>query len=269
MKVNYHTHTKRCHHAFGSDEEYILAAIKGGYKVLGFSDHSPWKYDSDFTGRIRMPLSDFEDYYTSLTRLKEKYKDQIENKIGLECEYFPKYLDWLKGFVEEYNLDYIIMGNHFYRSDEYGPYYGHACSDNEMLTNYVDDCINAMKTGMYAYLAHPDLFMRAREEFDDFTKKEARRLCESCKEMGVVIEYNLEGIKTVNRWGKISYPSPDFWMIASEVGNKAIVGIDAHDPESLENDGEFEDAVAMLKSLNIEIVEDIETCYKLQKIAKK
>ena len=72
MKVNYHTHTKRCHHAFGSDEEYILAAIKGGYKVLGFSDHSPWKYDSDFTGRIRMPLSDFEDYYTSLTRLKEK-----------------------------------------------------------------------------------------------------------------------------------------------------------------------------------------------------
>ena len=47
MKTNYHTHTTRCMHATGSDEDYVLSAIKGGYQELGFSDHTPWKYHTD------------------------------------------------------------------------------------------------------------------------------------------------------------------------------------------------------------------------------
>ena len=43
---NYHTHTARCMHAIGSEEEYILAAISAGYTELGFSDHTPWHYES-------------------------------------------------------------------------------------------------------------------------------------------------------------------------------------------------------------------------------
>lgn len=43
-KTNYHMHTKRCMHASGSDEDYVLAAIEGGYEEIGFSDHSPWQY---------------------------------------------------------------------------------------------------------------------------------------------------------------------------------------------------------------------------------
>lgn len=39
-KCNYHTHTYRCMHACGSDEDYVISAIKGGYQVLGFSDHA-------------------------------------------------------------------------------------------------------------------------------------------------------------------------------------------------------------------------------------
>ena len=31
MRTNYHTHTTRCLHATGSDEEFVLSAIKGGY----------------------------------------------------------------------------------------------------------------------------------------------------------------------------------------------------------------------------------------------
>ena len=80
---NFHTHTSRCMHANGKDEEYVLAAIEAGYEVLGFSDHTPWKYDSDFVANMRMPLSQFDDYYQSISSLKEKYKDKIEIKIGL------------------------------------------------------------------------------------------------------------------------------------------------------------------------------------------
>jgi histidinol-phosphatase (PHP family) len=270
----FHTHTQRCGHGAKDtgDEEWVQNAIKGGIKKLAFTDHIPLPDGYNKTPKSRMDIAEVESYITSIRYLQEKYKGQIEIESGFEFEYSDRDLAHLQELKSK--TDKMILGQHFV-IDADGREYGIARGkggkqiSDEVLEMYGESIISAMDKGLPDVIAHPDLFMRAREEFDDFTRKEARRLCEACKEMGVVIEYNLEGIKTVKRWGKISYPNPEFWMIASEVGNKAIVGIDAHDPESLENDGEFEDAVAMLKSLNIEIVEDIETCYKLQKITKK
>ena len=34
MTDNYHTHTKRCMHASGEDEEYVEAAIRNGLEVI-------------------------------------------------------------------------------------------------------------------------------------------------------------------------------------------------------------------------------------------
>ena len=36
QKFNYHSHTKRCGHAIGEDEEYVLAAIANGYTKMAF-----------------------------------------------------------------------------------------------------------------------------------------------------------------------------------------------------------------------------------------
>ena len=96
MKTNYHTHTTRCMHATGSDEDYVLSAIKGGYQELGFSDHTPWKYHTDYVADMRMLPEELPGYVESLRSLREKYRDQISIKIGLECEYFPAYIHWLK-----------------------------------------------------------------------------------------------------------------------------------------------------------------------------
>lgn len=96
MKTNYHTHTTRCHHATGSDEEFVLSAIKGGYQEIGFSDHTPWKYHTNYISDIRMLPEELPGYVESLRSLQEKYKNQISIKIGLECEYFPEYIHWLK-----------------------------------------------------------------------------------------------------------------------------------------------------------------------------
>ena len=59
MLTNYHTHTTRCGHAEGTEEEYILTALRCGFKVLGFSDHTPWAYATPgFVSRIRMLLDE-------------------------------------------------------------------------------------------------------------------------------------------------------------------------------------------------------------------
>ena len=113
-KANYHTHTSRCHHATGSDEDYVRSAIKGGYEILGFSDHTPWPYASGFVSRTRMLPSEMEGYVQSLRSLKEQYEGKLDIKIGLECEYYPAMHSWLSELKEAFGLDYLIFGNHHY-----------------------------------------------------------------------------------------------------------------------------------------------------------
>lgn len=254
---NFHTHTYRCNHASGRDEDYVKCAIEAGIKVLGFSDHSPWKYNSDFKSHIRMSVQEFDQYYQSIYTLKEKYKDQIEIKIGLECEYFPEYHEWLKEFVQEKKLDYVIFGNHYHESDETGLYYGTCTRDNDLLEAYTNSCIEGLKTGIYSYLAHPDLFMRTCRTWDEACAQAAHKICSYCKEHDVIIEYNLAGLRASRQRGIIEYPHPEFWKIASQYKNKVIIGVDAHQPKDLLDVETIEQSKKLLLDLGLEIVDDI------------
>lgn len=258
MKANYHTHTHRCYHAQGNDEEYVKSAIKAGFKELGFSDHSPWKYNSSFVSNMRMPLSAFDEYYASIAALKEKYKNDISIKIGLECEYFEAYMPWLKEFIKEKKIDYVILGNHYHQSDEKGFYFGHKCTNRKALDLYVDEAIKAMKTGLYSYLAHPDLFMRAYPEFDKDCEEISYRLCRAAKELHIPLEYNLAGIVYNKRFNVHQYPHPKFWEIAAEVQNDVIIGVDAHHYQHLEDIEMWENAKAYLEKLGLNRIETIE-----------
>ena len=53
-------------HATGDDEDYVLSAIKGGYRILGFSDHTPWKYRTDYVADMRMLPEELPGYVESL-----------------------------------------------------------------------------------------------------------------------------------------------------------------------------------------------------------
>ncbi|MEG1474571.1 MAG: histidinol-phosphatase [Longicatena sp.] len=258
QKTNYHMHTKRCMHASKSDEEYVISAIKNGYTEIGFSDHTPWKYNSNYVANMRMPLSQFDEYYASISKLKEKYKDQINIKIGLECEYFPAYMPWLKQFLIEKEVDYIIFGNHYYKSDENRVYFGTACESEDMMVAYVDEAIAGMQTGLYSYLCHPDLFMRGRRVFDDVAKRESIRLCESAKQYAIPLEYNLAGAQYNDVMDTMQYPHTEFWKIAATIGNEAIIGVDAHEPYAMEHDTYRKAGITLLESLGIKIIDSLE-----------
>ena len=103
MLTNFHTHTKRCLHAYGTEEDYIKAAVSEGLVMLGFSDHAPFP-DYDFG--MRMPYSELDDYISTLDILKEKYKNKIKLFRGLEIEYHAKYLDYYHSLLDEKGFDY-------------------------------------------------------------------------------------------------------------------------------------------------------------------
>jgi len=255
---NYHTHTWRCKHAFGNEEDYVKCAIQAGYTELGFSDHTPWHYHTNFQPYMRMNENELDDYVQTLLMLKEKYKNQISIKIGLEVEYFKDYIPWLKQVLQDYPIDYLILGNHYDETDEYGVYFGQPLNAKQ-FQKYVDSCIAGIKTGLFSYLAHPDL---ANYPTDSLLYKQAmRKLCEAAKDYGVPLEFNLLGLETHRQ-----YPNETFFKIAKEVGNQVIIGVDAHEQHALLHIELYEQAKIYLNQLGIEVIEDIrffdeKTCF--------
>ena len=83
MIASYHNHTWRCHHADGTEREYVENAIAAGFKILGFSDHTPQVYPDGFVCPVKMEPKDLEGYVDTILDLKREYKDDIDIRLGL------------------------------------------------------------------------------------------------------------------------------------------------------------------------------------------
>ena len=223
MLANYHTHTIRCNHARGSEREYIENAIKEGFTVLGFSDHTPQTYPESFNSWIRMALSEIPEYTSTLLTLKEEYKGRIDILIGYEVEYSRRFFPSLIEKLREYPLDFLIQGQHFAINEVDGFYVGEPVESEEDLICYVNTTIEGMETGLFTYLAHPDLVNYTGP--DEIYCKHMRRIVEKSLELDIPLEVNMYGFSD-GRW----YPCDRFFRMASEMGGKFVLGCDAHDP---------------------------------------
>lgn len=248
MLANYHTHTERCQHARGEDREYIEQAIKGGMKILGFSDHCPWIFDDGHVSGTRMLPSQLDDYFTSLTDLKKEYSGDIKIYIGFESEYIPELMEAQNKLLADYPVDYMILGEHFLEREPYGPYTGFETNDEAMLKKYVDLCIEGMNTGKYLYVAHPDLLNFTGD--DEIFTKHFTRLCTYLKEHNIPVEINQLGVEQGRH-----YPSHKFLSIAQKVGNTAIIGCDAHLPHALSDKKMHEKCLKLARKYGLELLD--------------
>ena len=223
MKHNFHTHTTRCKHAVGTDEDYVKAALDGGFDVLGFADHAPWAFETPYVSHCRMLPTQWEDYKQSVLALKEKYRGQIDIHLGLECEHYDKYFDQLLRLRDD-GCEYFILGCHFLYSEENNPYVGEINHLDDTLLRYAEETVKGIRTGLYAYVAHPDLYMMHREEFTHHPR---------------------------------GYPNADFWQYIRKWDNDIIIGVDAHDPAQLRNELVWDTAIKRLDTLGHRLVNHI------------
>ena len=224
MIANYHTHTPRCHHAKGTEREYVESAIEAGLQVLGFSDHGPYHFPGGYEGPAKMLPSQLEDYAEQLLRLKEEYRDDIEIRLGLEAEYYPQLWEAHLRFLEAFPIEYLLLGQH-YTGNEYegDPYCGKPGQDVRALRTYCRQCMEGLATGKFLYFAHPDLINYSGPE--EFYEEEMTALCRFCRERNIPLEVNLLGVREDR-----NYPDDRFWRIAAREGNTVIYGSDAHHP---------------------------------------
>ncbi len=252
MIANYHTHTFRCHHAVGTEREYIETAICRGLKILGFSDHTPQLFPTQYYSHFRMSPGETENYVRTLTDLREEYKNDIEILIGFEVEYYGEIFDALLEFLKPYDIDYMILGQH-YLDNEYDTRRSAMLvqSDDEQFDKYINTVLAGIETGKFSYIAHPDIF-----GFDgdpEIYYRQYRRLCEGAKRLDIPLEINIHGFETQRH-----YPNDSFFEIATEVGNSFILGCDAHEPDGVLNPISYEIAIKFANRHGITPLERLE-----------
>ncbi len=229
---NYHSHTKRCGHAIGEDEEYVIEAIKNGYKYMGFSDHAP--YANDNSPKERMKKEELKSYIQSVKELQKKYKNEIEIRIGLECEYYEKQLDEILEYREMF--DYIILGQHEPGLYEVGFY---DANTDEDVIKYGNLIRKACEKGIPDIIAHPDLFMFSKPVWTKACEDATHMICQSASKYHIPLEVNLNGIRygkrQIGNEYRYTYPYRKFWEIAQTYPIDVVYGLDAHDPKKYED----------------------------------
>ena len=262
MKANYHTHTYRCGHAEGLDEEYIEYAIEFGLEELGFSEHAMFSDIYNEYG-MRPPYDVLEEYIETFNKLKEKYKDKITIYTAMECEYFSEYYDELKKLLDTKKMDYLIFGNHFLNHIPGKIYVERSLwSTDEFFELYVDKAIEAMDSKLFKIFAHPDLVFNFYPKWNEHIKERCLEMIKKAKENNVYMEVNVggfrRGIKELGEEIRYPFPYDKFWALVKETGNKIVLGIDAHKPNQISKDKDFKLALEFIEKLNLKVEEKID-----------
>ncbi len=247
--VNLHTHTFRCNHASGVERDYIERALADGITKLGFADHAPYVFDGEYYSGFRMRPELQEDYVTALQALREEYRGRIEIKIGYEAEYYPRFFDRFLEMICRYEVDYLILGQHFIWNEMDGVYSGNRTTDEGILREYVDTVLCGISTGKFTYIAHPDLCNFAGE--GRIFEKHYCRLIEGAKGMGIPLEINLLGIRD----GR-PYPHDEFFRLCGEIGAEVCIGSDAHSADVVADLASREKAMDMVYRFGLKLNAD-------------
>ncbi len=268
LLANYHTHTALCGHAEGMSEPYVLEAIRKGLQEIGFSDHGPIprffmtaaEYHENWLER-QMDERAFETVYLpDLDRSIRRFGQVIHIRKGLEIEYLPGHDEHYQRLLTQ--LDYLSLGVHYFPSAR-GIYNTYWPMDADRITEYAKATAQALDTGYFTILNHPDLFLMNYQSpagiliFDPAARAATVQIIEAAIRNGVYLEINGGG----PRRGRFAtdngldylYPRTAFWRIVESYPEaKVIIGCDTHNPPEL-YDRIIEDVVAFASRFSFHV----------------
>lgn len=260
LDFNFHTHTYRCGHASGTDEQYVIKAIENGIKVLGFSDHIPFPNLSH--KGMRPEYETISDYVNSINELKKKYASKIEIHVGYEAEYYPEFNSYYQDLLTNRGIEYLILGQHGYFEDKDFVFYNSIKNDLDNVKAYVDLVIKGMESGFFLAVGHPDLILNSFDEVNDEVLKEVERIIIKSVELNIPLEINGGGIRfksrdNTNYIGQHSYhtyPYDEFFSLVGKYQAPVIIGVDAHAPTDFDNHFVNKYAYSLIKKYHLKLV---------------
>ncbi len=137
MIGDYHVHTDFSSDCNSVPEELIEKAISSGMKEICFTDH----VDLDYPPKNgeRLFYIDTDEYFKRFRELKERYKNRLKIKIGLELGLNPSVNGMNSELVRSADFDFIIGSSHIVNGiDPYYPEYWENRDTNEAIMSYYE-----------------------------------------------------------------------------------------------------------------------------------
>lgn len=248
---DYHTHTYRCKHADGDVSDYCEAAICKGLTVLGISDHVP--LPDNRWSHIRMDMSELSGYCRAVDAACESYP-RLRVLKGMECDYDGKYADFYQEeLLGRLKFDYLIGSVHFFPCKEgWHDAYG-GIKDSTALGLYAEHFIAAMSSGLFSFMAHPDLFALGYPVWDSYAKEYSSEIFEAAASLDMPLEINTGFLRrppiVTPEGPRAAFPLTPFWKLAAEYGIRVIINSDAHRPSDVA--GKTDEAFVLVKNCGL------------------
>ena len=237
-KVNLHTHSFYCKHGTGTIAEYVEQAKAEGLTLLGFSEHCPLP-DREYQKGNRMDYPDLPLYEADIKAEQQKTENKsITILIGAECDWLPEEKSFYEELIQKRNYDYLCCSVHHMfdpvrgKEEFLGRFttlpLGH-------LIEYVKLYTDALRSGIFTFGCHPDIFLAGYRRWDDDAIEASTDILQCAKQCGIPLEINDNGLRkrpiTVED-GSIRQPYPvkEFWLLAQKIGTKIVTNSDAHRP---------------------------------------
>lgn len=245
MRADVHMHSNFSHDSEFTPEQMILGAIEKKLEVICFTDH----FDKDNVAWGDEDVFEPEEYFRVLPPLREKYKDRIAVRIGVEIGLQPHLNEEYRAFTKAYPFDFVIGSVH--SAGGYDIAHGELFegrSDEEVYRLILEEMLEDVRvTEDFDVLGHLDYMTRyGREKEKAYSYQKFAgiidEILKTLMEKGKGIELNMAGIK----YGlPFAHPHPDVLKRYRELGGEIItVGSDGHRPEHLAY--EFQKATELL-----------------------
>ncbi len=234
---NYHTHTFRCKHAEGDVIDYARKAVEEKISVLGISDHTALP-DDRWVG-MRMAYAELADYIEAIEFARSEYPELTILK-GMECEWTPQYHAFFRDeLLGEYDFDYLILGCHYFSYNGAFVSSHSGIHSPRRLKAYAEFLISSMQSGLFDFVAHPDLFGLTYLSWDENATAASRDILSAAEQLNLPLEINgyglCEKIISTPNGPRPAYPWLPFWRLAREYDVTVVVNSDAHHPEHVNN----------------------------------
>lgn len=248
--TDYHLHSTLSHDGISTMEEHIENAIRLGLKELCFTEH----YDRyEGLENNQLETIDVKNYVKKFKQNKEKYKNQISLKLGIEIGLQPDIKETICNMVKQYPFDFIIGSSHITCKKDISKdtTFFAGLTQKEAYTKYFREVLKNVKTyDEFDVYGHIDYIIR----YGGYEKKEIKyadyqeildEILIHIITKGKGIEINTSGY----RYGlNAPHPSKEILTKYKQLGGKIItIGSDAHKIQDVCSD--FEKATELLKEI--------------------
>lgn len=224
MLADYHIHTNYSDDSSVNMEDYIIQALKLGYRDICFTDHIDYGAPFCF-------YCDVENYKKDILYYQKKYENKINIKFGMEFGAQAHHKDYFQNIFNKHDFDFIILSFHLIDDkDLWDRTFQKGKTQKEFNRLYYEEIYKTIQVySDYSVLGHLDLIRR----YDDFGELPYEFNKEIIEEILLHVINSRKGIElnTSSFRYKLQdlMPSVDILKLYRSLGGKIItIGSDSH-----------------------------------------